>query len=843
MLIPDNIETKLRFNKIRSSVIDACLTSIGKSVAAQMTYMTNRNDVMTQTGRTAEMAAILESQADFPASELPDLRDGLRRIRVDGLYLSEEELSALRVSLALSVSIISFFGDPNGFAEDATPDHRGNEEYPHLCQLAAELTPYPLTIELIDRVLDVNGEIKDNASPKLHDIRGEIRSQEVAVMRRINSIMKKAQSDGLVDADAAVSIRDGVAVIPIPASNKRALGGLVVDESATGKTAYVQPAEIVAINTRLNELRSEERREIIRILKDVSSNIRPYAPDMIHSIEALGEIDFVRGKALYAKEIDATLPIIDEEPGFYLSGARHPLLMKQLEEQGKKIVPLNIELASPSSRMLIISGPNAGGKSVCLQTVGLLQLMLQSGLLVPVNEGSRMCVFQNLFIDIGDNQSIENDLSTYSSHLLAMKQFVRNADGATLILIDEFGTGTEPLVGGAIAQAVLAELNRLGAFGVLTTHYTNLKHFATQTDGLVNGAMTFDTQKIEPKFSLLIGQPGSSFAFEIAHKIGLPDKILQEAQETMGQENADYDRNLRQINRDKHYWEQKRQTVKENDKRLSETLAKYNEMLDGIRSERKAILDKAKQEAQELLREANRRIENTIKEIRQKQAEKERTKELRQSLEAFKQVTETVKDDEDENIVRKMEQIRQRQARQKQKVGEQAQSSPTETKQEPLAPPVEGDYAIIDNNPNHIGKVLSIKGGTAQVAIGNLYSSLKIERLRRVSVNAAKKINSEKQSGIDYSNIASTVREKKLTFKSEIDVRGMRGEEALQEVSQFIDEAILCGASQVRILHGKGNGILRQMIRENLKGMRCVSSYRDENVQFGGAGITVVDLK
>ncbi|MEE1346890.1 MAG: endonuclease MutS2, partial [Bacteroidales bacterium] len=336
-------------------------------------------------------------------------------------------------------------------------------------------------------------------------------------------------------------------------------GGLVVDESATGKTAYVQPAEIVAINTRLKELRSEERREIIRILKDVSSNIRPYAPDMIHSIEALGEIDFVRGKALYAKEIDATLPIIDEEPGFYLSGARHPLLMKQLEEQGKKIVPLNIELASPSSRMLIISGPNAGGKSVCLQTVGLLQLMLQSGLLVPVNEGSRMCVFQNLFIDIGDNQSIENDLSTYSSHLLAMKQFVRNADGATLILIDEFGTGTEPLVGGAIAQAVLAELNRLGAFGVLTTHYTNLKHFATQTDGLVNGAMTFDTQKIEPKFSLLIGQPGSSFAFEIAHKIGLPDKILQEARETMGQENADYDRNLRQINRDKHYWEQKRQ--------------------------------------------------------------------------------------------------------------------------------------------------------------------------------------------------------------------------------------------------------------------------------------------
>lgn len=840
MLIPDNIESKLKFDRIRRTVADYCLTTIGKEFAAQMSFLTDYEAVSIHTGRTAEMVSIFESQVYFPASELPDIREGLRRIRVDGLFLEEEELSALRVFLRQSIEVINFFGDPNGFADDANPDTCGNVDYPLLCTLAAELTPYPLTIQLIDRILTPDGLIKDNATPKLGEIRAEIKSSEAAAIRRLNAILKKAQTDGIVDADAAVAIRDGAAVIPIPAGNKRALGGIVVDESATGRTAYVQPAEVVAINSRLSELRSEERREIIRILKDVSSNIRPYAPEMIHSIEALGEIDFVRGKALYAKDIDATLPIIDKEKGMYLSGARHPILMKQLAEQGKKIVPLNIELVAPTSRMLIISGPNAGGKSVCLQTVGLLQYMLQCGLLVPVNEGSRMCVFDKLFIDIGDNQSIDNDLSTYSSHLLAMKNFVKNSDGDTLILIDEFGTGTEPLVGGAIAQAVLSELNKLGAFGVLTTHYTNLKHFAAQTEGLANGAMTFDTQKIEPKYSLLIGQPGSSFAFEIAHKIGLPDSILQEARSTMGQENADYDRNLRQINRDKHYWEQKRQNVKENDKRLAETLAKYNEMLEGIRAERKQIIAKAKEQAEELLKQANRRIENTILEIRKSQAEKEQTKKLRQSLDDFREdEVESVKTD-DELIARKIEQIKRRQARQKELPTDRKQEEPA--KEEVEGPLCDGDFVVIDNRPEHMGQILSIRGKTAQVAIGNLLSTIKIERLRRISATKARKMGGEK-SGVDYSNVAATVREKKLNFKAEVDVRGMRGEEAVQEVANFLDEAVLCGASQIRVLHGKGNGILRHMIRQFLKGQSCVSDAYDENVQFGGAGITVVDLK
>ncbi len=830
MLIPDNIESKLRFHKIREAVADACLTSIGKSLANAMSFSTSTDDVRRLTGQAAEMAQILDSEAIFPASELPDIRDALARIRVEGLYLNEEELSFLRIALSLSISAIDFF-------EAAEPD-----AHPLLRTLSQGLAPYPLTIQEIDRILGPEGQVRDTASPALANIRQEIKEQEVAASRRLNAIMQRAQKMGLVESDAAISVRDGIPVIPIPAANKRMLDCVVVDESSTGRTAFVLPAEVASINSRIRELHNDERREIIRILKDVAANIRPYAPDMIRSIETLGELDFVRGKALYAKEIDATLPIIDDEPNLYLSGARHPLLMAQLAMQGKKIVPLNIELNAPQSRILVISGPNAGGKSVCLQTVGLLQLMLQCGLLIPVNEGSRMCVFNNLFIDIGDNQSIENDLSTYSSHLLAMKNFMRNADPRTLILIDEFGTGTEPLMGGAIAEAVLAELNRLGAFGVLTTHYTNLKHFASQTEGLVNGAMSFDTQRIEPKFTLHIGQPGSSFAFEIAHKIGLPERILAEAKEKMGQENADYDKNLRQINRDKHYWEQKRQNVKENDKKLAETLQRYNDMLEGIKAERKEILSKAKEEARELLAEANRRIEATIKEIRESQAEKTKTKEVRQELDEFRKQAEQRDDEADKNIDRKMEQIRQRQLRQKQRSKQQSSATTPDKPQEDNTPLAVGDYVSIDGNVSRIGQILSIKGSSAQVAMGNMSSTLKLDRLKRISNAAARKAQGKPLGGIDYSNVASTVREKKLNFSSEIDVRGMRADEALQRVSNFMDEALLCEAPQVRILHGKGNGILREQIRKLLHTLPYVSDCRDENVQFGGAGITVADL-
>lgn len=829
MLIPQDIEAKLRFDKIRKAVGDNCQTPIGKLLADEMSFQTDRDTVRKLVGQTAEMALIMASARDFPSSEFADVRDPLRRIRIDGLYLSEEELCALRVALRLSVSAIDFF-------ESAADD-----EFPLLREASWGLSPYPLTIQQIDRVMDADGEIRDTATPQLADIRREIKTQQASVMRRLNAILLQAQSMGIVESDASVSIRDGVAAIPVSAANKRRLDGVVVDESATGRTAYVLPAEVVAINSRIRELQNEERREIVRILKEVAGNIRPYAPDMIVTIETLGHLDFVRAKALYAKETDSTLPVMDDTMGLYLSGARHPLLMSQLAQQGKSIVPLNIELETPQSRILIISGPNAGGKSVCLQTVGLLQFMLQCGMLIPANEGSRMCIFDKLFIDIGDNQSMENDLSTYSSHLLAMKNFVRHADSRTLILIDEFGTGTEPLMGGSIAEAVLAELNRCEAFGVLTTHYTNLKHFASQTEGLVNGAMSFDTQRIEPKFTLHIGQPGSSFAFEIARKIGLPEHILAEAKEKMGQENADYDKNLRQINRDKHYWEQKRQSVRENDKRLAETLQKYGDMLDGIKAERKAILDKARQQAQELVAETNRRIEATIKEIKESQAEKARTKEARKELEEFRKAIAAPTDDTDKAIEQKMEQIRQRQRRHREK-DKTKDPSPQKQAEEANLPPKVGDFASVDNDPAKVAMVLSIKGDEAQVAMGSMTSNIKLSRLRKVSNAAARKSAGSGTGGVDISNVAATVREKKMTFSSEIDVRGQRADEALRNVGDFMDEALLCDATQVRILHGKGNGILREQIRRYLKSLPYVAESRDEDVQFGGAGITVVEL-
>lgn len=829
MLIPQDIEAKLRFDKIRKAVGDNCQTPIGKLLADEMSFQTDRDTVRKLVGQTAEMALIMASARDFPSSEFADVRDPLRRIRIDGLYLSEEELCALRVALRLSVSAIDFF-------ESAADD-----EFPLLREASWGLSPYPLTIQQIDRVMDADGEIRDTATPQLADIRREIKTQQASVMRRLNAILQQAQSMGIVESDASVSIRDGVAAIPVSAANKRRLDGVVVDESATGRTAYVLPAEVVAINSRIRELQNEERREIVRILKEVAGNIRPYAPDMIVTIETLGHLDFVRAKALYAKETDSTLPVMDDTMGLYLSGARHPLLMSQLAQQGKSIVPLNIELETPQSRILIISGPNAGGKSVCLQTVGLLQFMLQCGMLIPANEGSRMCIFDKLFIDIGDNQSMENDLSTYSSHLLAMKNFVRHADSRTLILIDEFGTGTEPLMGGSIAEAVLAELNRCEAFGVLTTHYTNLKHFASQTEGLVNGAMSFDTQRIEPKFTLHIGQPGSSFAFEIARKIGLPEHILAEAKEKMGQENADYDKNLRQINRDKHYWEQKRQSVRENDKRLAETLQKYGDMLDGIKAERKAILDKARQQAQELVAETNRRIEATIKEIKESQAEKARTKEARKELEEFRKAIAAPTDDTDKAIEQKMEQIRQRQRRHREK-DKTKDPSPQKQAEEANLPPKVGDFASVDNDPAKVAMVLSIKGDEAQVAMGSMTSNIKLSRLRKVSNAAARKSAGSGTGGVDISNVAATVREKKMTFSSEIDVRGQRADEALRNVGDFMDEALLCDATQVRILHGKGNGILREQIRRYLKSLPYVAESRDEDVQFGGAGITVVEL-
>ncbi|MBQ3634289.1 MAG: Smr/MutS family protein [Bacteroidales bacterium] len=836
MLIPDNIEAKLRFGKVRLAVEQECLTPIGRDIIRDMAFRTEYEEICRLTGETAELQSILNNSSDFPAETVEDLQGALTRIKIEGTYMTETELASLRTLLDVTERLTRFFGGETSA-----------ESYPYLSELAQRLVAFPLTARRIDEILDDNGEVKDSASPELSRLRSEIRNLEASVSRRMLSILHKAQSDGIVDAEASVSVRDGLAVIPVAAANKRQIQGIVVSESATGRTAFVQPAEIVALNGKIVSLRGEERREVVRILKDVASNIRPYSEEIKEDCVVTGQFDSIRAKAVYANAIGAILPTIENRQGMYVRGARHPILQQQLAAQGRQIVPLNIELESPQCRLLVISGPNAGGKSVCLQTVGIIQMMLQMGLLVPVAEGSKMGIFENIFIDIGDDQSIENDLSTYSSHLTAMKSFVRNANGRTLLLIDEFGTGTEPMLGGAIAESVLEDLNNKKAFGVVTTHYTNLKHFASSTAGLQNAAMAFDTQRIEPKFSLHIGQPGSSFAFEIARKIGLPENILQSAKEKIGQENADYDKNLRQIVRDKHYWEQKRQSVKENDKHLGEVLEKYEKQLDDIKTERKEILRKAKEEAQRLLDEANKQIEHTIREIREAQAEKNRTKEVRQELQELKERVSEGEDRDDTDIDEKMNRIRERQKRRKErqeKKREEGGTAPAQEKPKEQKPIEVGDTVCIDKDKKQSGKVIAIMGANAQIQIGQMTTIVKIARLSQSSAVSKSTASPTPQqtNSVNYSHISDGIRERKLQFSPEIDVRGMRADEAIERTARFVDEAILCDSPLLRILHGKGNGILRSQIRQFLKSLPYVVSVHDEAEQFGGAGITIVEL-
>ena len=656
--------------------------------------------------------------------------------------------------------------------------------------------------------------------------------------KRLHAILKQAQKDGLVDEDASVSIRDGRAVIPISAGNKRKLKGIVYDESATGKTSYVEPNEIVEMNNEIRELEYAERREIVKILTDFSNDIRPYLEDLFYSYDFLGEIDFIRAKALLAVEYDAIKPDFVNEPLIDWYYAIHPLLHKTLKKENRKIVPLNIQL-NREKHILLISGPNAGGKSVCLKTTGLLQYMLQCGLLIPISEGSKTGIFSQLFIDIGDEQSMENDLSTYSSHLLNMKHFVKNSNENTLVLIDEFGTGTEPMLGGAIAESILDKLNQLRTFGVITTHYTNLKHFASSAEGIVNGAMLYDSQNMNPLFQLEIGKPGSSFAFEIARKIGLPEDILDSATEKVGKDHIDFDRNLRRINRDKRYWETKRMKIRKVEKILDDTAESYEAELKEIQKQRKEILAQAKAEADALLKNVNKRIENTIQEIKQAQAEKEKTKQAREKLDDLKNEVEQKSTQNDQQISNKLKKLRQREeTRNKRRPEEVKKAIPKEKPEERTALKT-GDKVRIKGQ-NTTGDLIEINEKNAVVAFGQLMTTIPRKNIERLSNNEAKKL--DKSRGGKATLLTENFSQRRLTFKAEIDIRGQRVEEAISKVQEFIDEAIMFEVSQLRILHGKGNGILKQTIRDFLRAEPMVRNYKDEHVDFGGAGITVVNL-
>lgn len=834
MIYPQNFEQKIGFDQIRQLVKGKCLSTLGMERVDEMAFSDDYREIDRRLEQVMEFISILQGEDDFPSQYFFDVRPSLKRIRVEGLYMDESELFDLRRSLETIRDVVRFLRQT-----DDEEDEEAHSPYPALYELAGEVMVFPMLIARINDILDKFGKVKDNASPDLLRIRRELAATTGSISRSLNSILRTAQAEGYVEKDVTPTMRDGRLVIPVAPGMKRKIRGIVHDESATGKTVFIEPAEVVEANNRIRELEGEERREIIRILTDFSSVVRPHVPALLQSYEFLAEVDFIRAKALWGTETGSGKPSLEERQVVDWFDAVHPLLQISLAKHGKKVVPLDIELTR-EQRILLISGPNAGGKSVCLKTVGLLQYMLQCGMPVSMNERSHAGVFRHIFIDIGDEQSIEDDLSTYSSHLTNMKNMMKYCDGQSLILIDEFGGGTEPQIGGAIAEAVLKRFNQKGTFGVITTHYQNLKHFAEDHEGVVNGAMLYDRHEMRALFQLQIGNPGSSFAVEIARKIGLPEDVIADASEIVGSEYIQSDKYLQDIVRDKRYWETKRQNIRRREKQMEETIARYERELEELDRSRKEILKKAKEDAGRLLEESNARIENTIRTIKEAQAEKERTREVRQDLADFRrQVEEADKAAMEEKIARKMDRLREKQERRKERKERQG-NEPSVQPVVKVKPIGAGDYVRIKGQTS-VGQVMELNGKNAVVMFGLMKTNVKADRLERA--DAPKQTNTMAKATFVSSETQDRMYEKKLNFKQDIDVRGMRGDEAVQAVTYFIDDAILVGVSRVRILHGTGSGILRTLIRQYLATVPGVADFKDEHVQFGGAGITVVDLK
>ena len=831
MIYPQNFEQKIGFDQIRQLLKDKCLSTLGEERVNEMNFSDHFEEVDELLNQVAEFVRIIQEEDNFPDQFFFDVRPSLKRIRIEGMYMDEQELFDLRRSLETIRDIVRFL-QRNDEEESDCP-------YPSLKKLAGDITVFPQLITKIDGILNKYGKIKDNASTELSRIRRELANTMGSISRSLNSILRNAQSEGYVDKDVAPTMRDGRLVIPVAPGLKRKIKGIVHDESASGKTVFIEPAEVVEANNRIRELEGDEHREIIRILTEFSNTLRPSIPEILQSYEFLAEIDFIRAKSHFAIQTNSIKPSLENEQLLDWTMAVHPLLQLSLAKHGKKVVPLDIEL-NLKRRILIISGPNAGGKSVCLKTVGLLQYMLQCGMLVPMHERSHVGLFGSIFIDIGDEQSIEDDLSTYSSHLTNMKIMMKNCNERSLILIDEFGGGTEPQIGGAIAEAVLKRFNIKGTFGVITTHYQNLKHFAEDHEGVVNGAMLYDRHLMQALFQLQIGNPGSSFAVEIARKIGLPEDVIADASEIVGSEYINADKYLQDIVRDKRYWEGKRQTIRQREKHMEETIARYQAEMEELQKSRKEIIRQAKEEAERLLQESNARIENTIRTIKEAQAEKEKTRLVRQELADFRESIDNLTSKEQEDkIARKMEKLKEKQNRKKEKKQNGTKEQPT-VQQTPKATPITEGCPVRIKGQSSVGEVLEINGKNAVVAFGSIKTTVKTERLERS--NAVPQKQESAKSSFVSNQTQDSMYEKKLNFKQDIDVRGMRGDEALQAVTYFVDDAILVGMSRVRILHGTGTGILRTLIRQYLQTIPGVRHFADEHIQLGGAGITVVDL-
>ena len=817
MIYPNNFEAKVGFDTIRKVIESYCMSPLGVAHTKNMEFCAHYDTVLRMLSETNEFLSIITTQEEFPLNHFHDATPALHSIRALGSYMSADELFKLRKSLGTIGAISAFFDRKN--EEGATP-------YPHLTTLCSNMQSFNEVMKEIDAILDKFGNIKDNASPLLLSIKQAIQSTTASINGILRRIITEGKMSGILDADVSPSVRDGRLVIPVAPMNKRKIHGIVHDESATGKTVYIEPGEIVEANNTIRELEADMRREIIRILTEMADIIRPHIDDMLVSYDLLGQIDFIRAKALFAQELDCNMPVLEQKPQIEWYHAIHPALFLSLREHNKQVVPLDITLDG-NDRILLISGPNAGGKSVCLKTVGAVQYMIQCGMLPPMHANSHIGVFKSIFIDIGDEQSLENDLSTYSSHITNMKYFLQKADNATIVLIDEFGGGTEPQIGGAIAQAILHQLNDKKTFGVITTHYQNLKTFADDSEGIVNGAMLYDRGKMQPLFKLSMGYPGSSFAIEIARKIGLPQSVVEEAIEIVGSDYVNMDKYLLDIARDRRYWENKRQEIHAKQKKIDAIIERYNEQAESLNKERREIIHAARQEAKELLKKSNSTIERTIHDIKRAQAEKEQTKEIRRQLDEFKQRIAQEHTDNEGDI----KTILPHGKKAKKKV-------PTEKPKVEEVTFNANDNVTMEGNST-VGQIISIEGKHAIVAFGMLKTKVELKKLKKSQTQPKQK--SEK-SFISRST-SDEMRMRQLNFKQEIDVRGMRADEAIQAVTYFIDDATQFSVRQVRILHGTGTGILKVRIREYLNAIPNVKNYRDEHVQFGGAGITIVELE
>ena len=842
--IDTRLEQKIGFDRIRRIISDRCSTSYAVERTATETFSTNPSKIRKRLLLTDEMRLIMMFEDGFPSGGFIDCIDFLKPLERSSAAIDLISLRKLKTMLETLRKVTSFFEE----VKDGV--------YPNLKRMSAPILCFPEIQRRIESIIDRYGDVKDTASDILYDIRKSLKEKEGAISRRMSAILKRAQEEGIVDSDAGVSVRDGKMLIPVSAANKKKIAGFIYDESATGKTAFIEPAEVVELDNQIKELKFSEQREILRILLEFTEFLRPYIPDLLEGARYLGEIDFIMAKAQIALDFIAGMPIISDNGEMSLRKARHPLLERALKKEKKEIVPLTATLTR-QKHILLISGPNAGGKSVCLKTVGLLQYMFQWGMLIPTSETSELMVFDRIMVDIGDDQSIDNDLSTYSSFLVNMKDMLAKADDKTLVLIDEFGSGTEPAAGGAIAEAILSELDKRGAYGIITTHYTNLKLYASGETGVVNGAMMFDVKNIAPMFKLEMGLPGNSFAFELARKMGLPEGIIKDAETRAGEEFVGIERNLRKIARNRKALDEKLERIKHTDKTLENITDKYQKELLQIKQLKKEILEEAKKEAEEIIRGANRQVENTIKTIKESQASKEETQVARKELQGFMSILAAKKEkeqkDKDDYIEKKIQQIDARRERQKQRKAQRADEKAQkeirelQAEQERLeafrtAPLKVGEKVRVKEN-GMVGEITKVSAKAVVVIIGNISSKMPLDKVERITSNEFKNAVKENARPVSAVKVDSSISERKLNFSTELDVRGERLNDAMEKVTRYIDDAIMLNISSVRIIHGKGTGVLRDELQKLIRTMPGVASARDEHIQFGGPGVTIVNFE